>query len=154
MTFTETRCLIGTVLWNIEFNNETSSRTLTLRKKIICFNGSSSKVMKHAFYFILKALFILKIFKFLSWIFGRVGKTACLERQDRLIRFHSLYHLLPFAVTNCHCCHSLRFVVTRCHSISFAVTRCNTRCHSLCHSALLSLVVTCCHSIYHSSVFL
>ena len=33
-------------------------------------------VMKNAFYFILKALFVLKTFKFLSQIFGHVGKTA------------------------------------------------------------------------------
>ena len=42
---------------------------LSLCKKIcfICFNESSLKVVKNAFYFILKkALFVLKIFKFLS----------------------------------------------------------------------------------------
>ena len=33
---------------------------------IICFNDSPSKMVKNAFYFILKALFVLKIFKFLS----------------------------------------------------------------------------------------
>ena len=39
-----------------------------LPKKIyfICFNDSPSKVMKNAFYFILKALFVLKILKLLS----------------------------------------------------------------------------------------
>ena len=37
--------------------------------------------MKNAFYFILKALFVLKIFKFLSWPFGHVGKTAWLESK-------------------------------------------------------------------------
>ena len=35
--------------------------------------------MKNAFYFILKALFILKLFKFLSWLFGHVEKTAWLK---------------------------------------------------------------------------
>ena len=37
-------------------------------KKIICtsFNDSSSIMMKNVFYFILEALFVLKIFKFLS----------------------------------------------------------------------------------------
>ena len=49
---------------------------------IICFNDSPSKMVKNAFYFILKALFVLKIFKFLSWLFGHVGKTAWLERSD------------------------------------------------------------------------
>ena len=32
--------------------------------------------MKNVFYFILKALFVLKIFKFLSWLFGHIEKTA------------------------------------------------------------------------------
>ena len=32
------------------------------------------KMMKNAFYFTLKALFVLKIFKFLSWLFGHVAK--------------------------------------------------------------------------------
>ena len=36
--------------------------------------------MINAFYFILKALFVHKIFKFLSRLFGYVGKTAWLER--------------------------------------------------------------------------
>ena len=40
--------------------------------------------MKNAFYFILKAHFVLKIFKFLSQLFGDVGKTTRLERQVQL----------------------------------------------------------------------
>ena len=36
----------------------------------ICFNESPLKMMKNAFYFILKALFVVKIFKFLSLLFG------------------------------------------------------------------------------------
>ena len=53
-----------------------------LQKKFKLFTSMESplKMMKNAFYFILKALFILKIFKFLSWHFGHVGKTAWLER--------------------------------------------------------------------------
>ena len=43
---------------------------------IICLIESPLKMMKNAFYFILKALFILKIFEFLSRLFGHVGKTA------------------------------------------------------------------------------
>ena len=35
---------------------------------------SHLKVMKNAFYFTLKALFVLKIFKFLSCLFVHVGK--------------------------------------------------------------------------------
>ena len=45
-----------------------------------CFDQFSLKLMKNAFYFILKAFFLLKISKFLSWIFGHVEKTAWLER--------------------------------------------------------------------------
>ena len=37
-------------------------------------------MMKNAFYFTVKALFVLKIFKFLSWLFGHVEKAARLER--------------------------------------------------------------------------
>ena len=35
------------------------------KNRLICFNESPLKMMKNAFYFILKALFVLKIFKFL-----------------------------------------------------------------------------------------
>ena len=38
------------------------------------------KMMKNAFYFILEALFVLKIFKFLSRLFGHLEKTARLGR--------------------------------------------------------------------------
>ena len=41
---------------------------------------SSVKKIKNAFYFTLKALFVLKIFKFLAWLFGHVKKPVCLER--------------------------------------------------------------------------
>ena len=38
---------------------------LTFQKKlVICFNDNRSKMKKNPFYFILKALFLLKIFKF------------------------------------------------------------------------------------------
>ena len=47
---------------------------------VICFVESPLKIMRNAFYFILKALFVLKIFMFLSRRFGHVGKTASLER--------------------------------------------------------------------------
>ena len=38
------------------------------------------KMMKNDFYFILEALLVLKILKFLLWLFGHVEKTAWLER--------------------------------------------------------------------------
>ena len=47
---------------------------------VICFIKSPLKMMKNPFYFILKALFVRKIFKFLSWPFGHLEKMAWLER--------------------------------------------------------------------------
>ena len=47
---------------------------------IICMIKNPLKVMKKACYFILKALFVLKIFMFLSRLFGHVGEMAGLER--------------------------------------------------------------------------
>ena len=47
---------------------------------VIYLIESPLKIMKNASYFNLKALFVLKIFKFLSRLFGHVGKTAWLER--------------------------------------------------------------------------
>ena len=41
---------------------------------------SPLKMMKNASYFTLKALFVFKIFKYLSWLFDHVEKTAQLER--------------------------------------------------------------------------
>ena len=41
---------------------------------------STLKMTKNAFYFTLKALFVLKIYKLLSGLFGHVEKTARLER--------------------------------------------------------------------------
>ena len=43
---------------------------------VICLIESPLEMMKNAFYFILKAIFILKIFKFLPLFFGHVGKAA------------------------------------------------------------------------------
>ena len=42
---------------------------------------SPLKMMKNAFYFRSKALFVLKIFKFLSWISGHVVKR--LDKKDK-----------------------------------------------------------------------
>ena len=43
---------------------------------VICLIESPFKMMKNAFYFILIARFVLKIFKFLSRLFGHLGKTV------------------------------------------------------------------------------
>ena len=47
---------------------------------IVCINDSPSKMLKNAFYFILKALFVFNIFKSLSWLFAHVEKMTWLER--------------------------------------------------------------------------
>ena len=46
---------------------------------VMCLTESPLKMMKNAFYFILKALLVLKILKIFSSLFCYVGKTAWLE---------------------------------------------------------------------------
>ena len=50
----------------------------------ICFNESLLKVMKNAFYFMLKALFILKIFKIFVWTYWSYRRNG-LIRKIKLI---------------------------------------------------------------------
>ena len=45
------------------------------KKYFTCFNESPLKIIKNGFYFVIKPLFALKIFKFLSLQFGNVGKN-------------------------------------------------------------------------------
>ena len=66
------------------------------KNKCVCFKGalsgvrqflaneSPSKMMKNAFYFTIKTLFVLKVFKFLSWL-GLVIYKNGLIRKARLI---------------------------------------------------------------------
>ena len=63
---TVARYFDGKVLWY--FKGKQSSLRQFLATE------SSLKVMKNVFYFTSKALFVLKIFKFLSWLFGHVEK--------------------------------------------------------------------------------
>ena len=44
--------------------------------KLIFGNWKTFKTDENAFYFTLKALVVLEIFKFLSWLFGHVEETA------------------------------------------------------------------------------
>ena len=47
------------------------------------------KMVKNAFYFTLKAFFILKIFKFLSWLFGQVSKRR--DYKDKVkFKFYNI----------------------------------------------------------------
>ena len=51
------------------------------RKYFIYFNESPLKILENVFYFILKAVFVLTILKFLCWLFGHVEKTALWRRN-------------------------------------------------------------------------
>ena len=53
--------------------------------------------MKNAFYFTLKALFVLKIFKFLSWLFSHVAKRIDYKLQ---INF-KFYDVTVWLTKNC-----------------------------------------------------
>ena len=48
----------------------------------IFFNDSPLNMMKNAFYFIIKALFVLKIFKILFNFCGHIGKRLDKEAKD------------------------------------------------------------------------
>ena len=54
--------------------------------------------MKNAFYFTSKALFVLKIFKFLSWLFEHVAKR--LDKKEK-VNF-KLYDVLAWLTNNCN----------------------------------------------------
>ena len=56
-----------------------------------------SKMMKNTFYFTSKALFVLKIFKFLSWLFGYVSKRL---DEKGMINF-KIYDVTAWLTNNC-----------------------------------------------------
>ena len=70
----------------------------------ICFNESLLKMMKNAFYFItvfcftLKALFVLKIFNFLSWLFVHVKKWLDYKDQFNF----KIYDVTALLTNNSH----------------------------------------------------
>ena len=55
-------------------------------------------MMKNAFDFTLKALPVLKIFKFLSWFFDHVAQR--LDKEDK-VNF-KIYEVLTFLTNNCN----------------------------------------------------
>ena len=57
-----------------EQNSLKSNSHLPKKNRFICFNESPLKMINNALNFILKAFFVLKIFKFLFWLFGYVKK--------------------------------------------------------------------------------
>ena len=63
-------------------------------------------MIKNAFYFILKALFVLRTFKSLSWLFGHVEKTTFLEREHSKSTFaQDLKTCSPLVVFEHPICH-------------------------------------------------
>ena len=68
-------------IWYVSsMSNYDSLKDELLKKIVICLIESPFEMTKNAFYFILKVLSVLKVFKILSWLFGHVGKTAWLGR--------------------------------------------------------------------------
>ena len=67
---------------------------------------STLKMMKNAFCFTSKALFVIKIFKFLSWPFGHVAKL--LDKKDK-VNF-KFYDVIAWLINNCntHVAHYLK----------------------------------------------
>ena len=65
-----------------------------LPKKIcvICFIESPLKMIKNTFYFMLKALFVLEIFKFLAWLFSHVAKTV--DKKDKVNCLRLLFKVI------------------------------------------------------------
>ena len=59
--------------------------------------------MRNIFYFILKALFVLKIFKFLSWLFGHVEKR--LDQKDKVNL--EIHDVTIWLTSNTHIAHYL-----------------------------------------------
>ena len=59
---------------------------------------SSLKIMKNAFYFTLKAVFVLKLFKLLSWLFGHVWKW--LDHRDK-VNFET-YDITTWLTNSCN----------------------------------------------------
>ena len=55
-------------------------------------------MIKNAFYFLLKALFVLKIINFLSSLFGHTGKW--LDQNDK-VNF-KIYDVTPWLTNNCN----------------------------------------------------
>ena len=60
---------------------------LSPSKKVgfVCFNESPLKMIKNAFYFILKVLFVHKIFNFCPGLFGHLGRRPgfiCFDNES------------------------------------------------------------------------
>ena len=63
-----------------------------LPKKLICFNDIPSKMMKNTFFFILKVLFVLKIFTYLSRLFGMQKKNGLIRKIKLISKLMTSQH--------------------------------------------------------------
>ena len=72
--------LLLVLLFKSTFNPLKSDSHLPNKFFFFLLHWKAFKNDEKCFYFILKALLVLKIFKFSSWLFGHVEKTAWLER--------------------------------------------------------------------------
>ena len=59
---------------------------------------SPLNMMKNAFYFTLNALFVLKMFKFLSWLFGNVEKRF--DEKAKVI--FKVFNATTWKTNNCN----------------------------------------------------
>ena len=75
--------------------SQTWEGTLSGLKRFLAAE-SLLKMMKRAFYFTSKALFVLKIFKFLSWLFGPVAKRF--DKKDK-VKF-KIYDVTAWSINN------------------------------------------------------
>ena len=74
-------------------------RTHTFQKIVfVDFNESPLKMMKNAFYFMLKALLFLQIFTFLYWLFGYVEKRL---DKKATVNF-KIYDVTDYTTINCN----------------------------------------------------
>ena len=66
-------------------------RGLKVGLSLLLHQWKPLKMMKNAFYFILKTRFVLKIFEFLSWRSGQVEKTAWNNLVKKQLQYTLLY---------------------------------------------------------------
>ena len=92
MTYLVCRSVIKSVKyyfsWLLSYFSSTVKGALAGLRQFLT-TGSSLKMMKNTFYFSLKALFVLKIFKLLSWRFSHVEKQ--LNLKDKVNPFMPEY---------------------------------------------------------------
>ena len=82
--------------WIVKKFEKIKGALSSLRQVLVTEN--SLEMMKNAFYFTLKALLVLKIFKLLSWIFGHVEKR--LDEKDK-VNFKT-YNITTWLISNCN----------------------------------------------------